>query len=167
MNLQDTIKHYFTRENLIEMLTNYELYYQIGLGNYIFETLQDIDETYAKIEELHLEVNPNDSISNIFELILHYSHQEDFEERFHYHLRARALMHALKDFANSDKELLNKDIYIDQKTTQILQDTFFNANMKAQQMSEYSTLSEAYELMITDEMVSKLQENLSTGLVYQ
>ena len=76
-------------------------------------------------------------------------------------------MHALKDFANSDKELLNKNSYVEQKTTQILQDTFFSTNMKAQQMSEYSTLSEAYELMITDEMVSKLQENLSNGLILE
>jgi len=165
MNLQETIKHYMTKENVVDMLTQYELYYQISLGNYVFETLQDIEDTYKKIEELNLTVDPNTALSNIFEVIVRFSPQENFEEKFNYHLRSRALTHSLADFINNDKELIGKDAYVEQKTRLILNDTFFTENMKLQLEDEYPIINESYEMLITDEIISKLQSNLSTGLV--
>ncbi len=165
MNLEETIKQYFTKESVVDILTQYELYYQISLGNFIFETIQEIEETNKKIAELNLFVDPNVALANAFEEILQYSHQKDFEKTFNYHLRKRALLHALKDFVNNDKELLGKDAYIDLKTKMILNDTFFTENMKLQLEEEYPIVNESYEMLITDEIISKLQANLSTGLV--
>ncbi len=167
MNLEETIKKWFTQDNLIEFLTKYELYYQISLGNYIFETMQDIDESYKKIEELALEVNPNHSLGNIFDIILHFSHQEDFENKFEYYLRSRALFHSLQDFIDFDKELINKEAYLEQKSKMILEDTFFNQNMKLQLESEYGLLSEHYELMVTPDIVKKIQSNYKNGIFYE
>ena len=161
MNLEQATQQYFTKDNIIDMLTQYELYYQISLGNYVYETLQDIDETNKKIDELSLRVDPNMEISNIFELILHYSHHEDFEDKFPYHLRTRALMHSLKDFVNADKELLGKDTYIEQKSKMILDDTYFTEDMKLQFESDYGIISDHYELTVTDEIVNKIKDNIS------
>ena len=161
MNLEQATQQYFTKDNIIDMLTQYELYYQISLGNYVYETLQDIDETNKKIDELSLRVDPNMAISNIFELILHYSHHKDFEYKFPYHLRTRALMHSLKDFVNADKELLGKDAYIEQKSKMILDDTYFTEDMKLQFESDYGIISDHYELTVTDEIVETIKENIS------
>lgn len=165
MNLEKTIKQYFTRESVVDILTQYELYYQISLGNYIYETIQDIDETNNKIAELNLFVDPNIALANTFEEILRYSHLPDFEDKFHYYLRKRALMHALKDFVNNDKELLGKEAYIEQKSQMIHNDTFFTDSMKIQLEEEYPIVNESYDMLITDEIISQLQSNLSEGLI--
>jgi len=159
-NLNELIDQYFTKDNIIDMLTQYELYYQISLGNYVYETLQDIEETNNKIDELALRLDPNIAISNIFDILLHFSHQEDFENKFYYHLRTRALMHSLKDFVNKDEELLGKDKYIEQKSDMILNDTFFTEDMKLLFENDYSIMNEEYEMMITDDLVDKIHHNL-------
>jgi hypothetical protein len=109
------IKKYLNKDSIIDMLTRYELYYEIGLANFIYETIQDIDEAYIKLEELDLEVESDVALSNIIEVILHFSHTENFDEILDYYIRSRALLHALKDFVNRDKDLLNKESYIEQK----------------------------------------------------
>ena len=72
MNLQYTIQEYFTRDSIVDMLTRYELYYQISLGNYVLETIQNITETIKKLEELNLLIEVDTALSNIFEIILHF-----------------------------------------------------------------------------------------------
>lgn len=161
MNLDETIKQYFTKESVVDILTQYELYYQISLGNFIFETIQDIEETNDKIRELNLFVDPNIALANVFEEILRFGHQNDFEYRFNYHLRKRAIMNALKDFVNNDKELLGKNAYVEIKTKMIINDTFFVENMKLQLEDEYPIVHESYEMLITDEIISKLHANFS------
>lgn len=155
------IQQYLTKDLIIDMLTRYELYYEIGLANFIYETIQDIDEAYKKLEELNLEVESDVALSNIIELILHYSHQENFEDILDFYIRSRALMHALKDFANSDSELLNKESYVKQKTEQITADSYFTASMKVQMESEYMDVLEKYELIVTDEVITILNHNIN------
>lgn len=154
------IKQYLDRDTLIDMLTRYELYYEIGLANYIYETIQDIEEAYKKLEELNLEVESDVALSNLIELILHYSHHENFEDILEFYIRSRALLHALKDFANKDKDLLNKESYIEQKTEQIMNDKYFTDSMKVQLESEYMDVVEKYELIVTDEVVEALHHNI-------
>jgi len=160
-NLNELIEQYFTKDNIIDMLTQYELYYQISLSSYVYETLQDIEETNTKMDELALRVDPNIAISNIFDILLHSSQEENFEDKFYYHLRTRALMHALKDFVNKDAELLGKEKYIEQKSDMILKDTFFDEDMKLQFESDYPIISEDYEMMVTDDLVDKIHHNFS------
>jgi len=160
MNLQETIQEYFTRDSIVDMLTRYELYYQISLGNYVLETIQDIDETMKKLEELNLLIEIDTALSNIFEIILHNSHHEDFEDKFEYHLRCRAMMHSLKDFINKDKELLNSDAYSDNVTKEILEDTYFKESMKLQLESDYNSIYHTYNQMIPQNVADKIQSNL-------
>lgn len=155
-----SIKQYLDKDNIIDMLTRYELYYEIGLANYIYETIQDIDEAYVKLEELGLVVETDVALSNIIEMMLHYSFREDFEDVLEFYIRSRALLHALKDFVNSDKELMHKDSYVEQKTQEILNDQYFTPSMKAQLESEYMDVVEKYEILVTDEVVQALHHNL-------
>lgn len=160
MDINKKLRPFCTKEKIVDMLTRYELYYQIGLGNYVFETIQDIEETITKLNELDLHFESYTALSNIFEIILHNLESGEFEESFEYLLRKRALMHSLKDFVNNDNDLLNVDDYIKQKSKDIIDDIFFTENMKAQFESEYLKVYTHYELMITDEIVEKIQEHI-------
>jgi hypothetical protein len=157
------IKKYLNKDSIIDMLTRYELYYEIGLANFIYETIQDIDDAYVKLEELDLEVESDVALSNIIEVILHYSHTDNFDEILDFYIRSRALLHALKDFVNRDKELLNKESYVEQKTQQIKNDNYFTNEMKVQLESEYMDVVEKYELIVTDEVVNALNHNISNN----
>jgi len=160
MNLNNTIKVYLSRESVVDILTRYELYYHISLGNFVLETLQDFDETIKKLKELNLQIEVNMALSNVLEIILNLGNKENFEDRFEYHIRSRAITHALKDFINKDTDLINTDEYIDQKTKEILNDTYFTETMKLQLESDYSTIYDYYDMFVTDEMIQKIQKNL-------
>merc|ERR1711916_9025 len=101
MALKDQIEKYFSREKLLEIFVKYELYYQIGLGKMIYMTIQDLDETYQKISELDLKIESSIVINNVYFILLNYSHEENFDERFEYHIRSRALSQALNDFISA------------------------------------------------------------------
>ena len=160
MNLNETIQEYFTRESIVDLLTRYELYYQISLGSYVLETIQDMDETLKKLQELNLLIEVDTALSNIFEIMLHFSSDDDFEDKLEYHLRSRALIHSLKDFVTKDTELLNSKDYVDQKTKEIQADSYFSESMKLQLESDYNSLYDVYDLMITQDIANQIQNNL-------
>jgi len=160
MNLNETIEKYMTREFVVDMLTRYELYYHISLGNFVMETLQDYDETVKKLKELNLEVEVNVALATIVELIVHLYKTEKFEETFEYQLRSRAILKALKDFVNGDVELINSEDYISLKTEEIASDTYFKESMKVQLESDYTNVNEYYDLLITDEALRKIKNSL-------
>jgi len=160
MNLNTTIQTYLCKDSVVDILTRYELYYHISLGNFVLETLQDFDETMAKLKELNLQVEVNIALTNILDIILSLGNKSDFEQRYEYHVRSRALTHALKDFIHNDSDLLNADDYIQEKTKEILDDTYFNETMKLQMESDYSSIYDHYEMMITEEIIDKIHGNL-------
>jgi len=164
MDIKQAIEKYFTKDNIIDMLTQYELYYQIAIGNFAYETIQDIEETYKKLDELDLQVNADVVLSNIYEIIVKFSKDEDFEDSFYYQLRVRALIHALKDFVNNDKELISVDDYIKEKSQIIIKDEFFDEEMVLQFESEYSKVFNYYDIYISDEVAKELQEKLKQGI---
>jgi len=160
MNLNNTTKNYLTRDSIVDILTRYELYYHISLGNFVLETLQDFDETINKLQELNLQIEVNRALSNVLEIILNLGNKDDFEKRFEYHIRSRAITHALKDFINKDTELINTDDYIEEKTKNILNDTYFTDTMKLQLESDYGAVFDYYDMLITENMIEKIQKNI-------
>lgn len=160
MNLNNTIKTHLTRDSIVDILTRYELYYHISLGNFVLETLQDFDETINKLSELNLQIEVNRALSNVLEIILNLGNKDDFVDRFEYHIRSRAITHALKDFINKDTELINTDDYIEQKTKEIINDTYFTDTMKLQLESDYGTVFDYYDMLITENMIEKIQKNI-------
>ena len=160
MNLNNTINVYLTRDSIVDILTRYELYYHISLGNFVLETLQDFDETINKLTELNLQIEVNRALSNVLEIVLNLGNKNDFEDRFEYHIRSRAITHALKDFINKDTELINTDDYIEEKTKAILNDTYFTETMKLQLESDYSSVFDYYDTVITDDMIEKIKKTI-------
>ena len=160
MTLNNTIQTYLSKDSVVDILTRYELYYHISLGNFVLETLQDFDDTLEKLTELNLQIEVNIALSNILDIILSLGNKSDFEDRFEYHVRSRAITHALKDFINNDEELINSNDYIEQKTKEILDDTYFTETMKLQLESDYSTIHDHYDMMITQEIINKIHGNL-------
>lgn len=161
MKLREAIQIYFSRESIVEILTSYELYYQISLGNFVYETIQDVEETNQKIQELNLKPTINTILSNVYELIVYSCDKENFEKRFEYYLRQRAIIHALKDFVNNDKELVSVQDYIEERSEAILADKYFTENMFIQFESSYASIHEYFDIMITEELAEKLQTNFN------
>ncbi len=160
MNLTTTMKQHLTRDSIVDMLTRYELYYQISLGNFVLETLQDYDETLAKLKELNLQVPVDTALMNIVEIVKQHCLKDNFDEKLEYHLRSCSILHALKDFINTDKELLNSEDYKEDKTKAIVADTYFQETMKVQMESDYHFVYNHYDLMITDEVITKIHTNI-------
>lgn len=92
------MKKYLERSSIVDLITKYELYYHISLGNYVFETLLDIDETTKKIQELNLYVSPEMVLFNIYKLIEEKITEKDFEKNLEKHIREKAALQALNDF---------------------------------------------------------------------
>lgn len=160
MKPNESLKNFFNQETIVDLLSRYELYYQISLGYFAYETIQDIDETDKKLQELNLRPQPNDYLSNIFEIVLHYSFEENFYQILDYLIRSRASLHALKDFVNNDTELLNINDYIEAQTVKIKNDSIFTDTMKIEFESEYPMVYDYYDTLVTEDIVEKFQENL-------
>jgi hypothetical protein len=161
MNKNEVLDKYYTKESIVKMLASYILYYQVSLGSYTYETIQDMDKTIKKIKELNLTLDPNQVLMIIFELILQYSSKEDFNNRFEKYLETQATLHSLNDFISNNKELTNKDKFTKEKQKAILETDFFNINMKIQYLKEYPAMHKHYNEIIDDKYVSNAREIIS------
>lgn len=160
MTLKEQIEKYFSKSKLLETFVKYELYYQIGLGKMIYMTIQDLDETYKKISELNLKIESSVVINNIYFILLNYSHEEEFDERFEFHIRSRALSQALNDFIGADEELNNPKIFADQIYQEIINDRFFDSHMRSQFDEQYDIVYVSFEPTFTTEFVDKLKDSV-------
>jgi len=157
INIQ-TIEKYFTKEQIIKNLTSYILYYQVSLGRNVYETVQDQQETIAKLKELNLTLEPNIILMKLLEIILVYGNEEYFDTNFDKYLQRKALLHSVEDFVNNDAELLNKEKYFKAKQKVILEDKFFDSGMKMQYLGEYPHMLKHYEKVINEQYVQNIQD---------
>ena len=158
MDQNEIIKKYYEKESIIKILTSYILYYQITLGRYIYETIQDKEETIKKIKELNLVLEPNQILIIVSEGILQNANEENFKNDFEKYIRIEAMLHALNDFVKNDNDLLNKDHFLEYKKKDILEDTAFNSGMKMQYLNEYPCMFNHYNNIIDDNYVLSVQE---------
>lgn len=160
MELNETIDKYLTRDFIVEMLTKYELYYHISLGNFVMETIQDFDSTVKKLQEMNLQVEVNIALATIIELMVFLQNKPNFEDSLELEIRKRATLKSLKDFINKDEELLNSDDYISMKSEVVVEDKFFTDSMKIQFESDYPTVHEYYDMLITDDAIERIKKTL-------
>lgn len=160
MSLIKQIEKYFSQNKLLEIFVKYELYYQIGLGKMIYISIQDLEETYKKIIELNLKIDSSIVINNIYFILLHFSHEKNFEEKFEYHIRSRALSQALNDFISKDDELNNPKLFADQIYQEITDDRFFDSSLRSQFDEQYDIVYLSFEPVFTKEFVSNLKESV-------
>lgn len=160
MSLIEQIEKYFSKDELLKIFVKYELYYQIGLGKMVYMTIQDLDETFKKINELNLKIESSVVINNIYFILLHFSEEENFDEKFDYHIRSRALAQALNDFIDSDKELNNPQLFADQIYQEIVNDRFFDSKMRTQFDEQYDLVYVSFEPVFTKEFAGKLKDSV-------
>lgn len=158
MSKKELIDKLFSKEEVIKHLTSYVLYYQIALGRNVYETIQDEHQTRKKLQELNLTLQPNEVLVKVFEIVLIYGENSDFDKVFDKLLMQTALLHSLEDFISNDTTLLNIQNYIELKKQNILQNQFFDSNMKMQFLQEYPNMFENYKKMITDDYIEDLKK---------
>lgn len=160
MRLKKQLDKYFKRDKLVDIFTRYELYFHMGLGRLVFMSLQDVDETFKKIDELDLKINTNVVVNALYYILLHNSNQDDFEEKLDYHIRASAMSQALEEFVSKDVELLNPDIYAQKMHNEIFQDKIITEDLKHQFEVEYEAVFPFYYESITQEVADHIYENV-------
>lgn len=158
MKLEKAINKYFSRENIIDNICKYQLYYQLGLGSVVYQSLQDLEETHKKLEELNLQINTQKVFETIHQIILHLSREDNFEEKFENHLKFSALAQMLDDFIETDKELLNSKQFTDTIYEQIKDDKFFTDDIKQQFDNDYETIFIAWEATITEDIANEIKD---------
>ena len=158
MKLEEAINKYFYKDNLINCISKYQLYYQIGLGGVVFKSTQDIEETYKKLEELNLQINTQTVFESIHKIVLHLSQEDDFDNKFDSHLRMSALAQMLNDFVEADNDLIDAQPFADMIFEQIKDDTFFNEYMQEQFDDDYDNVFLIWESTITDEIAKNVKD---------
>jgi len=159
-NLDYDLNKYLKRSSIIDLITKYELYYHISLGNYAFETILNLEETVQKLEELKLEVKPQVALFNIYNIIKEKKDDKDLEKNLEKYIRKRASLQALSDFVISDKELIGAKYYEKSKKEAILNDNFFNDSMKSNFEVNYQKTYEHYNMLINDKFVEEVHSYL-------
>ena len=160
MILKEQIDKYFEREKLLDAFVRYELYYHLGLSRLVYLSIQDIDETYKKLDELDLKIESNIVINALYYIIQHHSGKENFEEKLDYHIRASAMSQALQEFAFKDEELNNPEIFTEQMHEEIFKDRILNDDLKRQFEQEYDNVYAAFSQMITKDIAEQIKQTV-------
>ena len=161
MKLNETINKYFSRDSIITSITKYQLYYQIGLVNVALQLNQDIEETYKKLDKLNLQIEPQKVFESIYEIIVHMSNEENFEQVFEKQLKLIASVQMLDDFMNADAEMMNSKELTDAIYEQIKNDNLFTEQMQIQFENDYDTVLSNWEKSITTKIAEELQDVVS------
>lgn len=158
MNLEDAINKYFRRESLIDSVSRYQIYYQVGLGHLALKSMQDIDATLKKIEELNLQISTEKVFESIHRIMIHYSHNDNFDEQYNNYLKTEALTQMLNDFIQSDTELIGSEHFAAMEFEKIKNNTFFTQVMQDQFDYEYGNEMDVWEVAITDDVALQIKE---------
>ena len=165
MDQFEIVEKYYERDSIVKIITSYILYYQITLGHYVYETIQDAEDAIKKIKELDLRLEPNQILIIVSETILEHANEENFKNDFEKYIRTEAMLHSLSDFVKSDDALLNKDSFLEYKKEHILNDNAFNSNMKMQYLNEYPNMFKHYNNIIDDNYAFSVQKIIAKNFI--
>jgi len=160
MTTKEQLEKYFQRDTLIDIFVRYEIYFHMGLGRLVYLSIQDIEDTYKKLDELNLQIDTNIVINALYNILLHYSSDDIFQNTLDYHIRASAMSQALEEFISKDKELINPKLYAEKMHNEIFNDTIFTDELKQQFELEYKEIYPFFENSITKEMVEHIYTNV-------
>ena len=142
------IKDYFQKNEIIENLAKYELFYQVTLGNLI---------SLTKTKDIDYEIEFQLALGSIYELLKDLRSLNDKSISFQDELKKQASMDAVQYFANENLEILkNGQIKIENIVNHINDGLFFNEAMQiiCDENLEYQI--EKWKEIITDELASSI-----------
>lgn len=146
------IKNYFYKENIINNLAKYELYYQVTLGNLI---------SITNTKDIHYEIEFQLALGSIYELLKDLRTLNDESISFEEELKKQAAMDAVQYFANENLELLkNGEIEIENIVNHINDGIFFNEAMEVicDENLEYQVSK--WKEIITEELASAILSSI-------
>ncbi len=155
MKKHDLITKLFKRENLIDCVASYQLYYQIALGVYIKES--SFDEN--KVEELGLDIDPENVFNTIIQIVTNFSKEDDFDSIFNDNIKINAMLHSLKDFTLKNEELDKEEKIYDTFHERIMNDEFFTMNMHIYFEEELSSRVDYWKDLINKKTARELKES--------
>lgn len=159
MKTENRINKKFSRDNLIDTISKYQLYYQISLATYIKETSTDSSfELAKKIEDINLDIELEDVLNTIVKVITTFNDEEKFEDFFEDNIKVNAFIHSLKNYIEKDKELENKDLVYDKYYNKIIEDQFYNVEMNIHFDDEMDDRLTHWKGYIDNETALKLKE---------
>jgi hypothetical protein len=155
MRKHDLVTKYFKRENLVDAMAAYQLYYQISLGSYIKESSFDEE----KIDELGLDISPENVCNTIIQIINSFHKEKDFDDILNDNIKINAMIHALKDFTLKNKELENEENIYDTFYEKITNDNFYTVNMNIFFESEIKNKIDEWKDLISNKTARELKES--------
>ena len=140
-------KH-FTRNEIINNLAKYELYYQVTLGNLI---------SLTNTKEIDYEVEFQLALGSIYELLKDLKTLDDKSILFDDELRKQAAMDSVQNFANENLEILKSgEIKIEKIVNHINDGLFFNEAMKVICDENLDEQIEKWEKIITQDLAKAI-----------
>lgn len=155
MRKQDIIASKFKRENLINIMASYQLYYQITLGDII----ENCSFNKENLDELGLDVEPENVLNTMTEIINSFSKEDDFDSIFDDNIKINAMLHAVKDFTTKYEELDKKENIYDTFYAKIMNDQFFTISMQMFFSEEIKERTEYWKKLISNETAKELKES--------
>ena len=140
-------KH-FTRNDIINNLAKYELYYQVTLGNLI---------SLTNTKEIDYEVEFQLALGSIYELLKDLKTLDDMSISFDDELRKQAAMDSVQNFANVNLEILKSgEIKIEKIVNHINDGLFFNEAMKVICDENLDEQVKKWEKTITEDLAKAI-----------
>ena len=140
-------KH-FTRNEIINNLAKYELYYQVTLGNLI---------SLTNTKEIDYEVEFQLALGSIYELLKDLKTLDDKSISFDDELRKQAAMDSVQNFANVNLEILKSgEIKIEKIVNHINDGLFFNEAMKVICDENLDEQVKKWEKIITQDLAKAI-----------
>ncbi|AXX91925.1 hypothetical protein CPU12_06295 [Malaciobacter molluscorum LMG 25693] len=147
------IERHFSKKNIIENLARYDMYYQISIGKLINIT--------NKTTNITTDIEFQYALGSIYELLKDLEKLENGEDLFESELRNQAAMDATQNFINKNLEFVkNEEIEIEPIINDINDNNFFNRTMIEICEENQDKQIEKWNLIITDELSSAIQESL-------
>ncbi len=146
------LERHFSKNNIIENLAKYDMYYQISIGKLINITKNNGASTQIEFQY---------ALGSIYELLKDLQTLDNGEELFEDELRKQAAMDATQNFINENLEAVKESkIEIEPIINDINDGFFFNRTMIEICQSNHNKQLEKWSQIITDEVAIAIMQSL-------
>ncbi|MFY9074418.1 hypothetical protein OZZ08_05575 [Malaciobacter mytili] len=146
------LERHFSKNNIIENLAKYDMYYQISIGKLINITKNNNASTQIEFQY---------ALGSIYELLKDLQTLDNGEELFEDELRKQAVMDATQNFINENLQAVKESkIEIEPIINDINDGFFFNRTMIEICQSNHSKQLEKWGEIITDEVATAIMQSL-------
>lgn len=142
----------FKKENIINNLANYEMFYKVSLG-FLHTTIDSKDLN----EEIELQY----ALGSIYELLKELENEENLDVVFQEELKKQASMDALQFFVNENLEgVKSGNLEVESFVNSINDNQFFNEAMDKICEDNKQIQIDKWKTIITDELATAIVDSL-------